>query len=278
MRKHVVLPAIAGFLLAVAWVGFTNRATIRDDYARWKRGPVPAETPREDIAAAPAPQPSVNAPAPEKPSPAPAPKPAPTTATLPVSVNLKVAFVPQTPLKNWDDTHEDTCEEASMLMLADVFARGGTPAEMDAAILAIVDFEKSTVGDWKSTDADTTVAVMNAYFKDRGITAAVRPIVSIDDVKRALAAGSPVMLPASGHLLKNPNFKNGGPVYHMLVAKGYTADGRIVTNDPGTRLGEDYVYDAATLWDAIHDWNGGDVLNGAKVMIVLVPPSDAAKP
>ena len=48
--------------------------------------------------------------------------------------------------------------------------------------------------------------------------------------------GVPVLLPAAGRLLRNPYFSGQGPLYHMLVVKGYTRDGKIITDDPGTRL------------------------------------------
>ena len=60
-----------------------------------------------------------------------------------------------------------------------------------------------------------------------------------------------------------------GPLYHMLVVKGYTKDGTIITNDPGTRRGADFLYDPDALFNAVHDWNGGNVNEGAKVMVVV---------
>ena len=41
----------------------------------------------------------------------------------------------------------------------------------------------------------------------------------------------------------------------MLVVIGYTDDG-FITNDPGTKRGEQYWYKTETLLDAIHDWTG----------------------
>ena len=88
-------------------------------------------------------------------------------------------------------------------------------------------------------------------------------------IKEQIAQNNPVILPAAGRELKNPNFKAPGPLYHMLVVRGWLSDGRIITNDPGTRRGEGYIYDKSVLWDAIHDWNGGNVASGQKVMIVV---------
>ena len=71
-------------------------------------------------------------------------------------------------------------------------------------------------------------------------------------------------------MLKNPYYTQPGPERHKVVIIGYDPDNKeFITNDPGTRRGADYVYDGALLWDAIHDWNGGDVPQGAKVMIVV---------
>jgi len=101
--------------------------------------------------------------------------------------------------------------------------------------------------------------------------ARVVPVTSIMDIKKELAKGNAVLLPANGKLLRNPNFRNGGPPYHMITAKGYT-DSSVIVNDPGTRLGADYVYKDDVLFTALADWVGANdvgVASGPKVMIVV---------
>ena len=93
-----------------------------------------------------------------------------------------------------------------------------------------------------------------------------------DQIKGFVAEGHPVIVPSQGQQLGNPNFTDPGPVYHMFVIKGYTAD-EFITNDVGTRKGESYRYDISTVMNAMHDWNGGDVENGAKRIIVMYPNS-----
>lgn len=281
-KKTVI---IVGVILALAVGGavFAMRGQLRDAYSVWKRGPVPPEVTREEAlrTAPPAPTP-VPAPAPTpepEPVPAPAPTPAkpvskdlppppPAAAELPATMNLRVVFVPQAPFKVWDATHEDTCEEATVVMLQS-YLDGETKLslqEMEDRMLAMVEWQEKEPGFGLSITAEQVTDMMRRLL---GIgTARVLPLATADDLRRQIAAGRPVILPTSGRTLNNPNFKNGGPLYHMLVVKGYTADGRFVTNDPGTRLGENYVYDEATLMAAAHDWNGGDVLNGKKVMII----------
>jgi len=77
--------------------------------------------------------------------------------------------------------------------------------------------------------------------------------------------------------LNNPNFKQPGPIYHMLVIKGYNS-WEFITNDPGTRKGNSFKYPYSTLINAVHDWNhdlavGGmteaEMAQGAKVMIAV---------
>ncbi len=287
-RNILVIAVVLG--LAASGAAFAFRGALRDKYQIWKRGPVPKAVTREEFKRA---QASVPPPAYVAPKPAKKPEPksarpgdgaAPDTSVaeppkpervrepipddVPRSINLRVVFVPQAPFKVWDEVHEDTCEEAALVM-AKSYLDGETsltPEEMDARLLAAVDWETKEYGDYKSTDAERTADVLRRHFGVDGVH--VLPLMSANDIRRQVAAGRLVILPTAGKLLMNPNFKNGGPLYHMLVVKGYDADGRFVTNDPGTRLGEDYVYDELVLMDAAHDWNGGDVLNGEKVMIV----------
>jgi uncharacterized protein YvpB len=91
-----------------------------------------------------------------------------------------------------------------------------------------------------------------------------------EDLKKYLAKGNPVIVPAAGRELKNPNFTAPGPLYHNLVLVGYDKN-IIITNDPGTRKGRGYIYDMDVLYNAIHDFPGKpeNIIQGRKAMIVL---------
>jgi hypothetical protein len=193
------------------------------------------------------------------------------TKTIPREANLAVPFTSQAPTADWSQPYQDACEEASAIMV-DGFYRhltGKIPADQATReISQIVDYENKLFGDYKDTDAAETVKFIKGYFGYTNVQ--IKPLTGPDDIKRVIAQGYPVILPAGGKLLGNPNFRNGGPLYHMLVIKGYTST-HFITNDPGTRLGADYVYSYDTIMNAAHDWNGGDVTNGAKVLIVVYP-------
>ena len=142
-----------------------------------------------------------------------------------------------------------------------------TPDEADAALLQIVDFENSWFGFYKDTTAEQTGILLEAMFN---LNYDLIENPTVEQIKQVIVDGYPVIVPAAGRQLGNPNFTGAGPLYHMFVIKGYTADGFIV-NDPGTRLGADYFYTFDVVMNAMHDWNGGDVENGAKIVIVVKP-------
>ncbi len=198
--------------------------------------------------------------------------PPPTPSSLPTQVNLAIPFTSQAPLSKWDAIHEDACEEASIYMVKQYFE--GVPEgqmdakESDTELLRIVAREMEMFGYFESTTADQTGMLATDLY---GLSYDVISNPTADDIKRLLAAGNPVLVPAAGKLLKNPYFTGAGPDYHMLVLRGYTADGKFISNDPGTRRGEAYLYDEATLMNAIHDWKVGEVESTTPVILVLHP-------
>lgn len=193
----------------------------------------------------------------------------PTPVNVPAELNLDIPFTSQAPLANWDALHEEACEEASVLMAAR-FLEGRTIASTDdaeAAILELTSYVADTMQLPVDLTAAETVQLLNDYYD---LHAEVVKDFTWDDVKQALAQGYPVIIPAAGQELGNPYYTAPGPVYHMLVVKGYTAS-KIITNDSGTKHGADYQYTYDTVMNAAHDWNGGNVTAGKKVMIVVKP-------
>ena len=186
---------------------------------------------------------------------------------LPEEYNLDVPFTSQTPLGNWDEVHEETCEEAAILMVERYYSGKSIESadEADRKLLNIVAWQNDNFGYFKSTTAQETVKMMKEIY---GIAGEMVENPSIEQIKRSVFENKLVIVPAAGRELGNPFYTQPGPLYHMLVIKGYTKT-QFITNDPGTRRGANYPYDFDTLLDANHDWNGGDVANGARVMIVV---------
>jgi hypothetical protein len=202
---------------------------------------------------------------------APDPTPQPSPSPSPAEVNLNVPFTSQAPHQNWSEPYQNFCEEASALMAAS-YVLNQTIANADDAdqkLLAIKAYEDRTFGYYMDTTAAETAKILTDYYGIQQVKLLDNP--TVDDVKQAVAAGKVVLAPASGKDLPNPHFTNGGPVYHMLLVKGYTKDGKFITNDPGTRLGANFLYKYSDLMDAIHDWSGfdHDIHEGKRVVIVV---------
>jgi len=198
--------------------------------------------------------------------------PSPSSSSIPSEFNLAVPFTSQAPLANWDAIHEDACEEASIYMV-NAFYEGWPagkidPNTADVDLLKIVEFERALFGFFESTTAIQTALLVEQMYGYEHVEVIENP--TVDDLKAQITAGHPVIALVAGRLLGNPNFTGEGPLYHALVLKGYT-ETTFVTNDPGTRLGAEYQYDFDVIMNALHDWNGGDVMNGAKVVVVIYP-------
>lgn len=194
---------------------------------------------------------------------------APAPVVLPAEFDLAVPFTTQSPYAEWTEQDEESCEEAASLIVHYYWQNKTFTKEVAKRELQkIVDFENEHLGKYKDTTAEETAQIIRDMWGYKRVD--VRHDVTIEDIKQEVAQGRPVILPTAGRLLGNPNFKSPGPLYHMLVVRGWTKN-MIITNDPGTRKGEGYQYKPETLFNAIHDWNNGDVNNGQKVMIVVWP-------
>lgn len=188
-------------------------------------------------------------------------------APHPSSINLDIPFGSQAPFSNWDLPYQEACEEAAVIM-AHYYYEGKklTPKIMDEEILKLVDWQNKTFGYYEDTTAEEIARTLREYFGHKNVE--VRYEFTMEDIKNEVAQGHPVIVPAAGRLLPNPNFKQPGPLYHALVIKGFTKN-KIITNDPGTRKGHNFLYAPEALMNAIHDWNPEDILLGRKAMVVV---------
>ncbi len=192
---------------------------------------------------------------------------APGVTTLPEALNIDVPFTSQAPHGNWDPAHEEYCEEASVAMVARFFANTdfAGPDDADQEMQALHTWQTERFGYFESTTAAETKEMIEANYD---LSVVLETNVTAQAIKEALAAGNLVIVPAAGQKLGNPFFTQPGPIYHMLVVKGYTAQ-KFITNDPGTKRGADYLYDYDTLLNAVGDYNHGDPENGQSVLLIV---------
>lgn len=192
---------------------------------------------------------------------------------LPSSINLAIPFTSQAPHGNWSEPYKESCEEASVYMVHGYYEGWSStridPDQADLDLLKIVAFEEELFGYYEDTNAEKTGVFAELMF---GYTYRMIENPTVEDIKKELVAGRPVIVPAAGRLLSNPYFTPPGPIYHMLVIRGYTEDGYFIANDPGTYRGESHLYDFDTIMYALHDWNdGNEITQGRKVFLILEP-------
>ena len=182
------------------------------------------------------------------------------------AVNLAVPFQAQAPFAEWVEPFKEGCEEASLIMV-DHYLRGATLSkqQMKDEILKQVEWQHEHFGGHLDLPAAQVVDLANAFY---GYQTLVIPDLTAEKIKEQLRLGRPVIVPAAGRDLGNPNFRRPGPLYHMLVIKGYTVAGMFITNDPGTRKGADYLYTPEVIINAAHEWDGTGPF-GRAVGIVL---------
>lgn len=200
----------------------------------------------------------------------------PASIQVPVKLELKAAFASQAPLLVWDDLHQEACEEACMIMAAKYFLKEPLDDQiMETEIQELIAWEEKN-GYRADLTAVETVEVLKDYFNQK---ARVTDEVTADRIKYELSQGNLVIVPVAGRELKNPYYTAPGPIYHMLVIKGYDSD-EFIANDPGTKRGKGFKYDYDLFLGAIHDWNhdlaeGGmtdeEMILGRKAMIIVSP-------
>ncbi len=192
----------------------------------------------------------------------------PVIKDLPLEANIQVPFMVQAPFANWDALHEETCEEASLLMVKYFRSKQafGLPAAQDDELKSLVAWETKA-----GYEVDVTVLDLAKIARDYFSMTSGRVIKdpTVENLKAEIAAGRPIIVPAAGRLLENPYFSGGGPPYHMIVLKGYDEKG-FIAHDPGTRRGENFRYSFANIMDALHDWTGSTTTITAGQKAVLV--------
>ncbi|HAU07473.1 MAG: hypothetical protein UW46_C0006G0033 [Candidatus Yanofskybacteria bacterium GW2011_GWF1_44_227] len=244
---------IIGVILVVAIVGIVLFG--------YGKNPQPTQTPSPSISPTPtgtlvSPSPSPSA---SKPS------------ETPLSFSLAVPFTPQAPIGNWDQLHNEACEEASAIMAGAYFAgdtREKIPAaEVEIEITKLTKWQDTNFGYYLDTDAVETAEMIESVY---GLKTNLVKNFTENDIKSALLAGKVLIIPVNGRKLNNPNYKQPGPIYHMLVIRGYTAT-KIITNDSGTRNGENYLYSFSTINNATADWDHAiDTIDESKSVMIVV--------
>lgn len=187
----------------------------------------------------------------------------------PTQYFIKVPFTSQAPFGNWKAPFDESCEEASLLIVEFYLQkREFTPQIANQEIIKMTDWEKNN-GFSMDITLQELGEIAKEYFR-RDYEIFYDNQVNVEQIKKNIIEDHPVIIPAAGQLLGNPFYKGEGPPYHMLVITGYD-ENYFYTNDPGTKRGENFKYTQKTILNAIHDWTGDKktIKQGGKKMMIV---------
>lgn len=178
---------------------------------------------------------------------------------VPPQAYLEVPFICQAPLQteaNWV-YHEESCEEAAVLQ-AYLYETEHTLTKQEAheAILDMIEWQNQNFGGHYDIYAEKIKEFTVGYYSIDEDKVEIIYDATIDDIKKQITIGHPVIVPITGEILRNPYYPYPG--YHALVVIGFTED-RIITNDNGTRRGADFSYDNEVFKAAMDD-SGADIV------------------
>jgi uncharacterized protein YvpB len=192
-------------------------------------------------------------------------------AGLPLKVDNKVPFTSQAPYAQWDDDrYQDACEEASILMaLSWVNGKDISKDYATEQIALMASWEKQTWGSYHDSSTLDTKRLLTEFYNYDNVKLFYD--VGVQDIKKQLASGNVVIIPADGRELKNPYFTPPGPEIHMLLIRGYDEKaGEFITNDPGTKRGEGFRYKYKIIENAWRDYNTGYHLPITKIRTAML--------
>jgi uncharacterized protein YvpB len=187
-------------------------------------------------------------------------------------VLLNVPFVSQAPLGHWYDPRQETGCEVTSVLMAWLWINKQTiePVKAENEIISGASFEVKQYGGYFNFDYNDAVKLMNDYYHYDKIKSVASS--SIEDIKDQLRQGNIVLLPILGRRLDNPYYTPPGPPTHMIVVRGFDdAQQQFITNDPGTKRGDEFRYSYATIASAMVDYpsNHRSTKGIPKTMVVV---------
>lgn len=182
----------------------------------------------------------------------------PAVAVLPAQVSLEVPYVSEAPDSNWTGPWKNGCEEAAIVMVERFYKQQKEVGVADAraALLHLFNFQDQRWGSNANSDAARTADIANSL---RLFRAHVVTSPTLEDIKKELVAGRPVITMHRGFDLGNKNipFLATGSSYHTLVVTGYDdAAQEFITHDDGDmKAGRGRRYAYSVLMNSLHDYN-----------------------
>jgi len=190
-------------------------------------------------------------------------------SAIPASAkNIQVPFTSQAPYGYWGQPWQDACEETAIVIVDNFYREKSIDTKQKAKeeILKIINLKNKNFGWSLDENSEKIVQLINEFLPWE---AKIAHNPSLEQLKTEIDNNRPVILPAHGKYLYNPHFANGGPDYHTIVLSGYDDEKQeFITQEPGTRYGQDFRYKYTTIMNAMHDFlPGRKTKNSPKIAI-----------
>jgi hypothetical protein len=182
------------------------------------------------------------------------------------SNTIEVPFTSQAPYGVWDKVHNEACEEANVVM-AYAWIKGIalTPEFAEGEIQRLTRWGLGKFNSYDTTAGQTALMAKEVY----GINSKIIQAPSVEEIKVELNKGNIIVAGMAGKLLENHHYRSPGPLYHMLLIKGYDDTG-FITNDPGTKYGQGFHFSYNNIMQAAHDWSGlAETLLASPAVIII---------
>lgn len=187
------------------------------------------------------------------------------------ALTLKMSFTSQAPFGHWVQPYADACEETSILMVDAYYSKYHLDqVTADYEIRKIIGLKNKFFGRSDDESASQIVKLINDFFPWEAE-------VVINPSKQQLIAelenGRPIILPVDGKILQNPNY-TADIDYHVIVLSGYDFENdEFISQDPGTKNGQNYRYPSTVIMKAIHDFIPGQKISFGPVVAIFTSPS-----
>ncbi len=190
-----------------------------------------------------------------------------TTDQLPESKNLNVPFSSQAPQADWQEPWLNACEETSIIM-ADNFYRDKkiSPEQARSQILKILAVKEESFGKSKDESMERVAEIINLADLSWKAVVSVDPL--LNDIKKELAEGRPIIAPVDVRLLINSPHAGTDIDYHVMIISGYDEKTEeFIVQDPGIKAGKNDRYGYQNFYDAINDFLPNASPSGRKAVL-----------
>lgn len=182
----------------------------------------------------------------------------PTPASAQTTALLNVPFTSEIPDGKWVGPWKNGCEEASIVMVEQYYfgKTNLSKSKAKAEMTGYFNIENRIFGQNANTNATETAKLINEYAASFGATVKDNP--TLDEIKKELLEGRPVITLNYGFELRNPliNFARNGSYYHMMVLVGYDDEKQefVVNDDGNDKSGQNFRYGYNTIMRSLNDY------------------------